>query len=111
MSKKQIYGIIDFRYGAVRLPLEIAHKVQALLAEHAVTVDSIYCRNSNPVVKILKEYEVSAVVVENKPPDFDCSELSENDYNEWRTIVVGRDPGAAIINPKDFKVLNHETDN
>lgn len=108
MSKKQIYGTMEFRYDNLMLPLDVAHKIQALLAEHAIKVDTIYCGNRNPATKCIRPYEVSPVNVMSALPDYDCSDMSSVVYDEWKDIVNTRDKGAPVIDPKDFATLTKD---
>ena len=100
-SKKEVYGSIRFSYDTLVMPLEVAHKVQALLAEHAVKVDQIYAK---PYVFCTRPWEMSAVEV-TKAPDFDCTDMNSKDYETWATAVREREEGAPIMDPKDFALL------
>ena len=99
-SKKDFYGTLSFSYVTLTMPLEVAHKIQALLAEHAVKVDSTYC-SSNPPIHAIRPWDVDAVGV-IKIPQYDCTEMSSKDYNEWVTAIREREEGAPIMDPKDF---------
>ena len=104
---KKIMGKLSFGYNDLVMPLEVAHKIQALLAEHAVRVDSLYCGSKNPTVYIELEYDVSPVTVPGVP-DFDCKGIDYKALSEWRKIVTEREEGAPIMDPQDFAKLKGE---
>ena len=103
-SKKDLYGTLSFSYVTLAMPLEVAHKVQALLAEHAVKVDPTYCSNGNPIVHAIRPWDVDPVSV-IKVPQYDCTEMSGKDYAEWAAAIREREEGAPIMDPKDFALL------
>lgn len=44
MKTNKPMGMIELGYEVLVMPLDAAHKIQAILAEHAVKVDRIYCK-------------------------------------------------------------------
>jgi hypothetical protein len=106
-SKKEVYGSMTFSYFTLAMPLDVAHKVQALLAEHAVMVESIYCKHNGPPVYCIRPWGMSAVSVV-KAPDYDCEGMDEEDFREWSGAVRERPEGAPIMDPNEFALLRKE---
>ena len=106
-SKKEVYGSMTFSYYTLAMPLDVAHKVQALLAEHAVKVESIYCGQRNPPVHCVRHWEMGPVEV-SKTPDFDCESMNEVDFKAWSDAVRERPEGGPIMDPKDFANMRKE---
>ena len=106
-SKKDLYGTLSFSYVTLAMPLDVAHKIQALIAEHAVKVEHTYCSNNNPTIHAIRPWDVDAVSV-IKAPQYDCTEMSSKDYNEWVGAVREREEGAPIMDPSDFSMLRGE---
>ncbi len=106
-SKKEVYGSMTFSYTTLAMPLDVAHKVQALLAEHAVRVDSIYCGQGNPSVYCIRSWAMGPVEIANAP-DYDCEGMTEPDYMVWSDAVRNRLEGAPIMDPKEFALLRKE---
>jgi hypothetical protein len=103
-NKKEIYGAMTFSYATLTMPLDVAHKVQALLAEHALKVESIYCGQRNPPVRCVRPWEMGPVEV-SKTPDFDCESMNDADFNVWSAAVRERPEGAPIMEPNEFALL------
>ena len=104
---KKVLGKLSFTYCDLVMPLEVAHKIQALLAEHAVRVDSIYCGGRNPEVCVEIDYDITDVSIA-KPFDFDCKGIKPKTLAEWRQIVSDRETGAPIMDPHDFANIRGE---
>jgi len=106
-SKKEVYGAMTFNYYTLVMPLDVAHKVQALLAEHAVRIDSVYCGQRNPPVQCVRPWGMGPVEL-SKTPDFDCESMNEVDFREWSDAVRERPEGAPIMEPNEFALLRKE---
>jgi hypothetical protein len=108
MSKKQIMGVISFSYDTLRMPLEVAHKIQALIAENAIRVEQVYCTGDNPTIYATRPYIAGDVRVA-KEDTIDCSAMNNNIFSEWSKAVRERPEGAPIMDPADFAALRRET--
>ena len=109
MSKKtELLGKIRLGYDDVVLPLEVAHKLQALLAEHATKLDSVWGSQVKKSLYVLCDYEVGAVEILKNTPDFDARGVSITDYSAWQTAIRERQEGDEVIDPKDFAILRGE---
>lgn len=107
MKTNKPMGMIELGYEVLVMPLTEAHKIQAILAEYAVKVDRIYCNNANPTVFTQKHYEAPIVQVA-KEPAFDCSDIKETVYSQWRSVISSREKDAPIMDPHDFAKLQGE---
>ena len=107
MNKKPL-GKISFGYSDLVMPLEIAHKIQALLAEHAHKIETQYPNNSRAgAVNALKDYEVGSVEVV-KRIDFDARGVSSEDFSAWANAIRDREEGDVVMSPQDFAKLRGE---
>lgn len=105
MSKKQeVMGLMSFSYKTYAFPLRIAHEIQALLAAHGTEVDSVYCAN-NTDFRVFREMDTPAVEVRDMRGFIDAMDVPDATYREWRAIASDRAPGAPLIDPKDYEVL------
>ena len=107
MKTNKPMGMIELGYEVLVMPLDAAHKIQAILAEHAIKVDRVYCNNANPTVYVQKPYDAPPVQVA-KAPDYDASAIKETVYSQWRSVISQRDKDAPIMNPNDFAKLQGE---
>lgn len=86
MSKKDVMAVIGLGYSSkVMLPIEEAHKIQAILARHAVKYESIWCNPRS--IHYLCDYEVPEVIVISRPPDFDAQGLDAKDVRDWAQAI------------------------
>lgn len=110
MSKKtELLGKIRLGYDEVVLPLEVAHKIQALLAEHATKLDNLWGSKVSSPLYVICDYEVAPVEVLKTAPDFDARGVSGTDYSAWQTAIRERQEGDEVIDPKDFaKIMGEE---
>lgn len=97
----KIMGKLIFGYNDLVMPLEVAHKVQALLAEHAVRFETNYGANRVAPVSVIREYEVGSVEV-LKNVDFDARGVGAEDYNAWAAAIRDREEGAVVMSPQRF---------
>lgn len=106
---KKIMGTISFGYSAnLVMPLEVAHKVQALLAEHAHRLYIQYPDNHRAgVVSVLREYEVGSVEVV-KDITFDARGVDNDTYASWASAIRDREEGDTVMSPKDFAKIKGE---
>ena len=107
MSKpKEALGSINFGYSTrVLLPLEEAHKIQAILAKYAVGVGSAY-RASGPNCAYLEDYSVPAVDV-LELPKYDCRDLTPEQRAKWVELVRDSD-GGDVLTPQEFTAIRGE---
>ena len=109
MSKKtELLGKIRLGYEDVVLPLEVAHKLQTLLAEHATKLDSVWGSHVKKSLYVLCDYEVGAVEILKNTPDFDARGVSGTDYSAWQSAIRERQENDEVIDPKDFAILRGE---
>lgn len=101
MNKKPL-GKISFGYSDLVMPLEIAHKIQALLAEHAERLDRIYATvGAVPSLHVMRKYEVGSVEVV-KDIDFDARDVDDAAYTGWQNAIRDREKGDTVMSPQDF---------
>ena len=110
MSKTKLMGTIRLGYDDVLLPLEIAHKVQALLAEHAVLIDKIYgsAANNHAQLRVTRTYATSPVEVLKDNIAFDASMVDNGTYHDWQGAIKDRAVGDVVMSPEDFAKLRGE---
>ena len=107
MSKKEVLGSINFGYSTrVILPLEEAHKVQAILAKYALGVGSIYL-NNGPSPTYLDDYSNPSVDVLDAP-QFDCRDLTQKQKSEWIASIRDAE-GDTFLTPQEFVALQGDT--
>ena len=107
MSKpKDALGSINFGYSSrVILPLEEAHKIQAILAKYAQGVGSAY-RSTGPSPTYLDEYAVPAVDI-LEMPKYDCRGLTPEQKGKWTDLVRDSD-GGDVLTPQEFLAIRGE---
>ena len=99
---KKLLGKISFGYSDLIMPLEVAHKIQALLAEHADKIDVHYSANHRVgMISALREYEIGNVEVV-KEATFDARGVNSEDYNAWANAIRDRGEGDTVMSPQDF---------
>ena len=101
--KKQLYGQITLGYNDYILPLEQAHKLQALIAEHAVVVDSTYTTQFGRV-SYVRSMQIGVVGVVEYPM-WDIRGMSDELRDAWLTAIRA-DDAQSIIDPQHFKTLS-----
>lgn len=100
---KKIMGKISFGYSDLVMPLEVAHKIQALLAEHADKMDRIYAASGHvPVLQVLRKYEVGSVEVVADKIDFDARDVDDAAYTGWQSAIRDREKNEIVMSPQDF---------
>lgn len=106
MDKKQVYGRLNLSWsGNTVLPLEQAHKVQAILAQYAVGFGEAY-RPDVPNVQYLVDYsppDVSITVL----PVVDARGLTHNQRQAWEQSVRDSE-GDTFLSPQEFVALSGE---
>ena len=103
MSKKTIYATITIGWAQLLLPIEQAHKLQLLIAEHALLVDSTYTPKFKDVTYI-KDSEIPPVSV-TRLPIYDTRGMSEEHRDAWLTAIRLAD-AETIIDPRAFSLLS-----
>lgn len=101
--KQQLYGQITLGYTDYVLPLKQAHKLQALLAEHAVAVDSTYTPQFARV-RYVRGMQIGVVGVVEYPM-WDVRGMSDELRDEWLAAIRAED-AQSIIDPQHFKTLS-----
>ena len=105
---KKIMGKISFGYSDLVMPLEVAHKIQALLAEHAQRIDMQYPANHRAgTISALREYEVGSVEVV-KDITFDARGVDNETYTAWAGAIRDREEGDTVMSPQDFAKIKGE---
>lgn len=102
--KREVYGMFSV-YGSYVLPLEVAHKVQSLLAEHGFRHD--YIHNDGRVVNTKRDIDVPEVRVV-KGHLVDATMLTDSEYEGWMANVKEArtiDKECEIIAPLQFKMI------
>lgn len=102
MSKsKEVYGYVklDYNSGWI-LPLEEAHKVQAILAKHAIKVETAWRKGSAGNIAFVQDIDVPDVKVKAMP-EYDARGLTAKQIIDWREAIQDAE-GDAVIQPKDF---------
>lgn len=107
MSKtKEVLGSINFGYSTrVILPIEEAHKIQAILARYATGVSSAY-RPTEPNISYVEDYSVPSVEV-LETPQFDCRGLTPKQKQAWAESVRDSE-GDTFLSPQEFVALRGE---
>lgn len=80
---ERLYGTLEFSFSRVMLPLETAHKVQALLAT-GTQVDTIWA--DHKVVRVMVPYSTPAVNVATTP-EHDARNIPTDVYRAWREAI------------------------
>ena len=110
MSKsKEVYGYvkIDYNSGWI-LPLEEAHKVQAILARHGIKLEEAWLKGQHPNVKFIRDLEVPEVSVVSLP-EMDARGLSNKQIGKWHeSFRDAMDENLVIMKPQDFIAVTGE---
>ena len=107
MSKREMYGSINFGYATrVLLPLEEAHKIQAILAKHATGVSMAY-RSKGVSPAYYDDYAIPSVDV-MEPPRFDCRGMTQNQKLIWADTIKNSE-GDNILTPQECIALHGDT--
>ena len=110
MKPREVMGTI-YLSGQVMLPLEEAHKIQAILAKYAVGTNYVYRGGGGATggkydsVYFMERYDVPYVQVDKGEPKFDLRELTVEQQSAWIDMVrnsVGND----FLSPQDFVKLS-----
>ena len=104
MSKRDVYGMFNV-YGSYALPLEVAQKIQVLLAEHGFRHDTIY--NEGKRIEVKREIDVPEVRV-IKGNLLDATTLTDDEFDEWQRNIkdaraINRD--CEVMDPVQFKLV------
>lgn len=99
---KVVMGYLDMPYARVCVPLDVAHKIQSLLAEHATKIETLWGARGMRNTAVAEAYDTPAVHIA-PAPDYDCTDITNSVMLErWKTLVRDREPDSAIIDPHDF---------
>lgn len=105
---KKLMGKISFGYSDLAMPLEVAHKIQALLAEHAQRIEMQYPANHRAgTISVLREHEVGSVEVV-KDITFDARGVDNETYTAWASAIRDREEGDTVMSPQDFAKIKGE---
>lgn len=107
MSKaRDVYGKLNLSWSRnVILPIEQAHKVQAILAQYGVGLGEAY-RPDIPNVMYMMEYTVPDVSV-IEPPKYDCQGMTDKQRRDWEESV--RDSADdSFLSPQEFVALRSD---
>lgn len=104
--KKEVYGRLSLSWGGnVLLPLEQAHKLQAILAQYGVGIGDAY-RPDLPNVKYTLDYKVPDVTVTSFP-EYDCTGMTPKQIAEWEE-TVRHSEGDTFLPPQQFIAIQGE---
>lgn len=104
--KKEVYGRLSLSWGGnVVLPLEQAHKVQAILAQYGVGIGEAY-RSGDPNIKYIMSYTVPDVTVASFP-EYDCTGMTPKQISEWEETVRHAE-GDTFLSPQQFVAIQGE---
>jgi hypothetical protein len=94
--------------GTAMLPIRIAHKIQALLAEHAIGYDYAYRTGNRPNVEYMTTYNAPTVeVIKKNLKLYDATMLTPNQVYKW-AAAIREGEGDAVMEPADFAALTGE---
>ena len=103
MSKKEVYGSINFGYGTrVLLPLEEAHKIQAILAKYATGISTAY-RAQGPSPAYIEDYEAPSVDVLEQPR-LDCRGMTHQQKLAWANAIKDSTDDS-YLTPQEYVAL------
>ncbi len=113
MSKpREIMAVISTGYASkIMLPLEEAHKIQAILARHAVKYETVWCNPQS--IHYLCDYDTPEVVVVARPPDFDARGLTPTQVRDWSQMLSTLSEDGTpteIMDPHTFVKLRSDAD-
>ena len=107
MSKsKEVYGYVklDYNSGWI-LPLEEAHKVQAILARHGIKLEEAWRKGPYPNIKYIKDLEIPEVSV-IPLPECDARGLDNKQIQKWQeSFREVEDENIVVIKPQDFATI------
>lgn len=107
MSKaKDVYCKLNLSWSSnVMLPIEQAHKLQAILAQYGVGFGEAY-RPDIPNVKYVMAYTVPDVTVVDYP-QYDCRGMTDKQRRDWEESV--RDSAdESFLTPQEFVALRSD---
>lgn len=105
--KKEVWGRLNLSWGGnVLLPLEQAHKVQAILAQYAVGFGDAY-RPNEPNIRYMTNYSIPEVGV-LPLPDCDCRELTPKQVSEWEEMVRNSE-GNTFLTPQQYIAIQGDS--
>ena len=102
---KEVYGLINF-YGDMLLPLDEAHKIQAIMAKYAKGHETIYRSGGEDSIYYIKEMEVPHVRV-SAMPKYSTEGLNYNQRGEW-VQAIRESKGDDFLSPQAFVNLIKE---
>ena len=105
--KKELFGVFSV-YASYVLPLEVAHKIQMLIAEHGYQHSLIYADGCR--VEVKREADVPEIRVV-KGELYDATMLTADEFGAWEQNVkdsraINKDCEA--ISPAQFKLIRGE---
>ena len=99
MKAKDVYGKINF-YGTVLLPLEEAHKIQAILAKYGQGLERVY-RPEAEDIHYLRDCGTPSVEVVSEVPTITTYGLTGKQVREW-VDAVSASTGEEYLTPQEF---------
>ena len=105
-TTSKIMGTITLGHTAL-VPLEVAHQIQALLAEHAVSYATMY-RKDAPNVPYITDYEMPRVeVIRTTTVIHDAVGLTWRQIETWGASIRDGE-GDVVLSPKEFTAIAGE---
>ena len=105
MKPREVMGTI-YLSGQVMLPLEEAHKIQAILAKYAVSTNYVYRGGGNAYnVHYIDHYDVPYVQVDKGEHTFDLRGFKDEDKSAW-IDMVRNSTGGDFLSPEAYVKLS-----
>ena len=105
--KREVFGVIQM-YTSVVVPLDVAHKIQMLMAEHGYQLDMVYTEGKR--IELKRELGVPEVRV-LQGALLDATTLTEDELTAWKENVMDArkiDKNCQVMDPVQFKLVRGE---
>lgn len=107
---RQVLGMIELGYGSrVALPLEEAHKIQAILAKHAVGVERAHTKDYSAVM-YMADFKTPDVSVISDDALMDTRGLTAQQIKRWLDMIKDMDTLGTLVDPHTFATIYGEED-
>lgn len=107
---RQVLGMIELGYGSrVALPLEEAHKIQLILAKHAVGVERAHTKDYT-AVSYMADFKTPEVSVISDDALMDTRGLTAQQIKRWLDMIKDMQTGGPVVDPHTFATIYGEED-